>query len=171
MQEYDNSWAYFGVNSAPNVQSLGWTHWLTTDKKREERAIYRLLEYPWADLQDGDQSFTFTSDGSYSRWELVLSVSAAGEEDSLEFLMDGKALPWKTTGYDDREFYTWKGEEGFSQGSHTFTVRTKTNSTHPDIPRMICSITLHETGNEDEFVTDRGHVSAYPTWDDKRQKT
>lgn len=36
---------------------------------------------------------------------------------------------------------------------------------------MICSITLHEFGSEDEFVEDNNHVSAYPTWDVWRLKT
>jgi len=122
--EYDNSWAYFGANNAGNPTSVGWTSWLTNGPvAREERAMYRLLEYPWADLSQGSKTFTFTSDGAYSRWYLLLSVSAAGEEDSLEFVLDGKILPWNTRGYDDREFYDWFGEEGFSAGLHNFTVR------------------------------------------------
>lgn len=120
LQEYDNGQAYRGVNSASSVATLGWTAWLSGEKK-EERAIYRLLEYPWADLSKGSQSFTFTSDGAYSRWNLVVSVSAAGEEDSLEFLLDGEALTWKTNGYDDREFYLWSGTEGLTAGQHNFT--------------------------------------------------
>lgn len=83
--------------------------------------MFRLLQYPWADLSQGARSFTFNSDGSYSRWYLLASVSAAGEEDSLEFLLDGEPLPWKTTGFDDREFYSWSGNEGFTAGRHNFT--------------------------------------------------
>ena len=52
---------------------------------------------------------------------MEITVSAAGEEDSLEFLLDGKVLPWKTTGFDDREFYGWHGSEGFSLGEHNLT--------------------------------------------------
>lgn len=50
-------------------------------------------------------------------------------------------------------------------GEHVFSVRSKTNPTNEDIPRMICSITLHEFGNEAEFHMDNDIVSAYPTWD------
>jgi len=164
-EEYDNGQVYSGVNAARSLATLGWTSWLTGGTPaREERAIYRLLEYPWADLSKGEQSFTFNSDGNYNRWYLLVSVSAAGEEDSLEFLLDGEVLPWATRGFDDREFYSWSGDEGFTSGRHTFSVRSKTPSTHPDIPRMICSITLHEFGTEDEFHMDNNHVSAYPTW-------
>ncbi|CAL8080671.1 unnamed protein product [Orchesella dallaii] len=163
-EEYDNGQAYRGVNYASSVASLGWTAWLSGEQK-EERAIYRLLEYPWADLNRlGPQTFNFTSDGDWSRWNLVLTVSAAGEEDSLEFTLDGEVLPWKTTGYDDREFYEWGANEGLSAGPHSLTVRSKTPSTNPDIPRMICSIRLHEYGTEDEFHSDNSYVSAYPTW-------
>ncbi|CAG7716672.1 unnamed protein product, partial [Allacma fusca] len=50
-EEYDYAIfrQYFGVNSAKTVESLGWTHWLS-GKAREERAVYRILAYPWADL-------------------------------------------------------------------------------------------------------------------------
>jgi len=143
---------------------LGWSAWLSGER-REQRAQYRLLEYPWADLQNGPQSFSFNSDGSYSRWNLVVTVSAAGEEDCLEFKLDGEILPWNTTGFDDREFYMWSGVEGLAAGRHNFSVRTKTPSTHPDIPRMICSIRFHEYGNEEEFHSSNSYVSAYPTWD------
>jgi len=102
---------------------------------------------------------------------LLVSVSAAAELDSLEFLLDGEVLPWTSSGFDDREFYSWRGEQGLSAGPHNFTVHSKTPSTNPDIPRMICSINLHEYGNEDEFKMANDYVSAYPTWDANRVKT
>lgn len=119
-QEYDDGGVYSGVNTARSLDTLGWTNWLS-GAKREERAIYRILEYPWKDLSEGSQSFQFTSDGQFSRWYLEVTVSAAGEEDSLEFTLDGEVLPWKTSGFDDREFYGWSGNAGFSSGSHSFT--------------------------------------------------
>lgn len=95
---------------------------------REERVAYRLLAYPWADLSLGQQSFTFTSDGQYSRWYLLLSVSAAGEADSLEFILDGEILPWESRGSDDREFYDWRGDEGFLSGISPNTLSTLSGS-------------------------------------------
>lgn len=171
--EYDYSWAYYGVNNAANLSDVEptWGHWLTTGNVRDERLTYGLLVYPWADLSKGEQTFTFTSDGTYSRWYLLLSVSAAGEEDSLEFVLNGEPLPWATRGSDDREFYDWHGDYGLQAGNYTFIVRSKTPSTNPDIPRMICSIQLHEFGNEDEFVADNDHISAYRVWDDQRRMT
>ncbi len=118
-EEYDNGSAYRGVNSAANLTLVTstWGHWLTFGTTaREERSMYRLLEYPWADLAPGPQSFNFTSDGQYSRWYLIVSVSAAGEEDSLEFVLDGEILPWQSRGFDDREFYDWFGDVPLTAG-------------------------------------------------------
>lgn len=36
---------------------------------------------------------------------------------------------------------------------------------------MICSVTLHEFGNEDEYEWSNDIVSAYPTWDVRRRVT
>ncbi|CAG7832889.1 unnamed protein product [Allacma fusca] len=162
-EEYDQGEVYCGVNSARSVETLGWTHWLSGEA-REERAIYCILAYPWADLAKGPQTINFTSDGSYCRWYLLASVSAAGEHDCLEFLLDGEVLPWTTHGFDDREFYDWYGNEGFTQGPHTFSVRSKTNSTNPNIPRMICHVQLHEFGSETDFHMSNDYISAYPTF-------
>lgn len=158
---------YRGVNAASSLATVGWTHWLTYGPQpRAERAMYRILEYPWLDLwEEGIQVFNFTSDGTYSRWLLSVSVSAAGEEDCLEFTLDGVVLNFTSSGFDDREFYNWEGETGFSAGPHSFTVRSKTPPTHTFIKRMICSVRLHEFGNEEEFHIDNSVVSAYPTWD------
>jgi hypothetical protein len=169
-EEYDNGQVYSGVNAARSLATLGWTSWLT-GPLREERSIYRILEYPWHNLANGIKSFTFISDGNYHSWYLLVSVSAAGEEDSLEFLLDGQVLPWATRGFDDREFYDWYGETGFTPGQHTFSVRSKTNPTNPDIPRMIASVTLHEFGSPSEYNQSPDYVSAYPTWSVSRVKT
>jgi len=172
-EEYDNGQVYSGVNSAATLALVDtrWGHWLSSNTVRAERVIYRLLEYPWADLSVNARSFNFNSDGQYSRWYLQASVSAAGQADSLEFVLDGVVLPWQSRGSDDREFYSWSGNQGFSQGQHTFTVRSRTTPTNPDIPRMICNVVLHEFGNENEFVMNNDHYSAYPTWDVSRRVT
>jgi hypothetical protein len=169
-EEYDDGQVYDGVNSATSLDTLGWKNWLS-GPLREEREIYRLLEYPWHDLSTGPKSHTFTSNGEYSRWYLLISVTAAGQADSLEFAIDGKVLPWQSRGSDDREFYGWYGSSGFSAGQHTLTVRSKTGSTNPNIPRMLSSITLHEYGNEEEFKISNDYYSAYPTWDINGSKT
>ncbi|KAI9290891.1 hypothetical protein K502DRAFT_353517 [Neoconidiobolus thromboides FSU 785] len=168
-EEYDNGQVYSGVNAATSINT-GWKNWIS-GPVREEKAIYRLLEYPWHNLANGQKSFTFTSDGKFKRWYLLTSVTAAGEANSLEFVLDGKVLPWQARGSDDREFYDWRGEQGFTAGTHTLTVRSKTASTNQDIPRMIASVTLHEFGDENEFKIANDNYSAYPTWDVNRRKT
>jgi hypothetical protein len=171
-EEYDNGGVYRGVNSASSLATVGWGAWLSdAAPAREERAIYRIIEHTWHDLSTGNKTYTFISDGAYSSWYLLVSVTAAGEEDCLEFLLDGEILPWSTRGFDDREYYDWKGDSGFSPGVHTITVSSKTPSTNPDIPRMIANINLHEFGSSVEFNPGNEHVSAYPTWSSSRVKT
>lgn len=119
-EEYDNGYAYFGANAARSVENLKWSHWLK-EEPREERAMYRLLSYPWVDLHENPANYTFVSDGRYKRWHLTVSVTAAEKDGDLEFLMDGKPLAWTSTGITDREFYNWAGSQGFSRGFHTFT--------------------------------------------------
>ncbi|KXN73693.1 hypothetical protein CONCODRAFT_3381 [Conidiobolus coronatus NRRL 28638] len=159
-----------GVNSASTLNTLSWKNWLS-GPLREEKEIYRVLEYPWHDLSKGSKNFNFKSDGNYSRWYLEISVTAAGQADSLEFTLDEKVLPWQTQGSDDREFYRWYGNSGLSAGQHTLSVSSKTNSTNNRIPRMISSINLHEYGDEKEFNISNDYYSAYPTWDINRKKT
>lgn len=131
-EEYDNGAAYHGVNSAYNLTqaTTKWGHWLTGENIRHERVIYRLLEYPWANLANGEQSFNFISDGQYSRWYLLVSVSAAAEADSLEFRLDGEILPWESRGFDDRESYDWFSDEGFSEGKIYNTQPSRGLSTY-----------------------------------------
>ncbi|KAJ9058018.1 hypothetical protein DSO57_1016700 [Entomophthora muscae] len=169
-EEYDSGQVYSGVNSASSLSNLGWKDWLT-GPVREERAMYRILEYPWHDLSEGEWSTTFNSDGSYSRWLLSLSVTAAEKKDSLEFLLDGKSLNWQSKGSVDREFYEWKGTSGFSKGNHTFQVRSLKPTANSKIPQMIASVTLHEFGNEAEFNMDNDNYSAYPTWNSDYEKS
>jgi hypothetical protein len=169
-EEYDDGYTYDGINSASALKTIGWKNWLS-GPLREEKEIYRLLEYPWHDLSKGSKNFTFKSDGKYSSWHLVISVTAAGQADSLEFALDGKVLPWETRGSDDREFYNWYGNSGFSAGQHTLSVHSKTEPTNKQIPRMISSVALHEYGNEKEFEISSDYYSAYPTWDINRKKT
>jgi len=162
-EEYDGGSVYSGVNAGTNVNNLGWASWLSGPAK-EQRAMYRLLEYVWEDLSIRDVELSFNSDGAYSSWYMVISVTAAGEEDCLEFILDGEVLPWTSSRSDDREFYDWYGTEGFSNGRHTLVIRSKTPSTNPDIPRMVASVDLHEFGSSEEFVQDNSYISAYPTW-------
>ncbi|ODM95888.1 hypothetical protein Ocin01_10777 [Orchesella cincta] len=121
--------------------------------------------------EDGPYNKTFISDGRYSRWQLTVSVTASEQDEDLEFLLDGKPLPWKSTGLEDREFYNWDGKEGFSFGFHNFAIRSKSPSRNEKVPRMICSIALHEFGTEEEFHMENDYVSAYPTWNFLRKKS
>jgi len=83
----------------------------------------------------------------------------------------GEALPWTSSGSDDREFYEWQNEGGFSLGGHVLVIRSKTVPTHPSIARMVASVDLHEFAGEGEFHISNDHISAYPTWDYRGTKS
>ncbi len=65
----------------------------------------RLQAYPWFDLAKGPRTYTFKSDGSFSRWMLRMSASGAETDDAIEVYLDGKRLSWASTGDFDRQFY------------------------------------------------------------------
>lgn len=175
--EYDHSWSYFGANSDTRASSsVKWAHWLTEPDQPvvEQAATYRLLEYPWYNLAGGQRSYTFTSDGTYSRWLLRISASGCDSAGSFRIWLDGQELDWAphTAGSVDRFFYEYNDPDaGFSAGTHTIAFA----SGHPPgsgAPiRQLCSFTLHEYKGEDQFKMQPGYVGVYPTWSDRYVKS
>ncbi|KAI9290956.1 hypothetical protein K502DRAFT_297693, partial [Neoconidiobolus thromboides FSU 785] len=169
-EEYDDGYFYSGVNAAASLDTVSWKSWLT-GPLREEKAIYRVLAYPWAKLTSVLQKFTFTSDGAYKRWYLEISITGVPEADGLEIILDGVALPFKSRGSIDREFYNWSGASGFTKGTHTLTIRNKGVPIDPNVSRMLAMVTMYEYGDESEFMISNEVISAYPTWDSSRRKS
>lgn len=182
--EYDNSWAYNGANSASSLQDIKWTHWLTEPDKevKEQRQGVALAEYPWKDMAEGQQSFNFTCDGTYSSWRMSFTVSGFPEDGSLKVTLDGAVLDWipsRPPGAEqpdgstvDRQFYHFSdSSRGFSQGAHTLTFESMFSPPSDGPIRQLCSISIYEYGSAGEFNDSPGYIGAFPTWSDRGAKS
>ncbi|KAK9764795.1 hypothetical protein K7432_007412 [Basidiobolus ranarum] len=163
-EEYDGGYVYDGVNSAPSLDHIGWKHWVTGPLKEQRNAL-RVQDYSWYDLAKGPYNITFESDGRYHRWYMQLSVSGAEIPDSFAVYLDGKPLHWKTSGISDRSFYSWFVERKLSQGPHTLVFEAPIPASSEGPIRQLCSVTLHEYGNEYEYHWNNRYINAYPTYD------
>eukprot|EP00659_Diplonema_papillatum_P012014 gene12014-18558_t len=179
-EEYDDGGVYRGVNSDNTRTDIKWSNWLTEPAETvpEQRAVKRLGQYPWVDLATGNQTFTFTSDGTFSRWFLRFTVSGCDTPGSLAVLLDGVLMPWtpnrplgSTTL--DRQFYVYQDmRNGFTPGTHTLSFAQLIPPESGRPIRQLCSLSLHEYGDESEFKwDDKEYVGAYPTWSQSNQKT
>lgn len=177
-EEYDDGYVYKGANSERELSNPKWAHWLTEPHAPlvKQRAAKRLGEYPWQDLAFGSQTFNFTSDGLFSRWELVFTVSGCPETDSLRVFLDGQELPWspnKPHGAErsdgatfDRQFYIFRNmTAGLTPGSHSLVFESGFAPAPGHPIRQLCSVELLEYGSEQQFKLEHAYVGAYPTWD------
>jgi len=183
-EEYDGGYVYRGVNSDSTEWFTGkpkanikWKHWLTEPEVRpvEQKMKQALLIYPWKDMADGKQTFTFKSDGTYSKWRMTFTVSGYPEIGSLKVTLDGQQMNWVPTRSPlaerpdgstvDRQFYHFGDEaKGFSQGTHTLTFETVIPPPAGAPIRQLCSMVIHEVGNPSEFNDSPGYIGAYPSW-------
>lgn len=94
------------MNSAPRLENIKWSHWLTNPGPAvEEAQVLALQEYPWFDLAKSPRKFSFTSAGILPRWMMRISASGVESTGSLEVWLDGELLDWKPRGDLDRSFY------------------------------------------------------------------
>lgn len=112
----------------------------------------------------------FESDGEFSSWRLQISASGVETNDSFNAFLDGKKLAWTSVGHSDRSFYTWNGSSGLEKGKHSLTFIQGTTPKNDRI-RQLCSVTLHEYGNESEFRANSSSIGIYPTWSRRGIKT
>ncbi|KAI8925350.1 IgA peptidase M64-domain-containing protein [Entophlyctis helioformis] len=167
-EEYDGGQVYSGCNAAASLRNVPWKAWLTDPAHvREERSVNRVEDYAWYDLAKGPYEVKFDSDGKFSRWLLKISSSGVEVDGSLQVFLDGKPLAWNTTGTLDRTFFEWKSDtEGFTKGKHSLVFKQGFPPTAGGKApiRQLCSITLHEFGDESQFKMDNTVVGMYPTW-------
>ncbi|KAL1923061.1 uncharacterized protein VTP21DRAFT_9437 [Calcarisporiella thermophila] len=165
-EEYDNGSVYSGCNNAKSLRDIPWKHWLT-GPVREEKSNLAAADYAWYDLAQGPYKVKFNTTGRFPRWMIRISASGVESEGSLKILLDGKAIPWKSTGDLDRHFFEYSStgnNGGFKAGMHTLEFRQGFPKNGPSSPiRQLCSVTVQEYAGEDEFVLDSSHISAYPT--------
>lgn len=165
-EEYDAG-NYFGANYASTLAAVKskWGRW-AKDEIKAQKATIRINGYPWYDLAKGPLRMPFTSDGLYKRWYLKFSVSGCDTQDSINVTIDGKPLPWKTTGLLDRGFHEFFGS-GFSKGNHVLEFRQITKPSGPI--RQVCNVGLIEYMDDDEFNFDNDNVNAYPNFGKKNK--
>jgi len=183
-EEYDGGYVYSGANSDSSEWFTGkpksnikWKHWLTEPEKRpvEQKMTQALLTYPWKDMAEGKQSFTFRSKGDMASWQMMFTVSGYPEMNSLNVTLDGQPLDWKPTRSPinerpdgstvDRQFYHFGDTtKGFAAGTHTLTFESAFPPPAGAPIRQLCSIVIHEFGNDEEFNRSPGYIGAYPSW-------
>jgi len=163
-EEYDSPGVvYSGANFASTIAEANskWGKWLngTAIAQNSENNINA---YPWRDLDAGPVTINFRSNGNYKRWSLKFSVSGCPEQDSIEVLIDGQKLDWKTQGLLDRSFYYFHSKTGFSSGSHILTFRQLTRPNGPI--RQVCNVGLNSYMNSPEFNYENNYINAYPIY-------
>lgn len=153
-EEYDGG-GYYGVNHAGSLTSLGWTHWLSGEAV-VETAVARFIDWPWHHLAGGSFSIDFQSDGRFSASEIQFSASGVETDDTLEILLDGENVPYKSPGHADRAFHEINYPAGFESGTHSVTFTEKIH----DENNWLSDLTIFEYGNDYHFAPD--YVGAYP---------
>ena len=178
--EYDRG-SYLGANSDADTNEIPWKHWVEPEHmdggeiQKFDNAL-RVQDYSWYDLSKGAYELEFTSDGTYARWYLQISVSGADFPDSFVAFLDGVMLPWNTTGNLDRAFFSWEGHHGFSAGRHTlrFVQGDHDHTGLPPRPRPIvqlCSVNLHEYPANYPALGSPPFVAAFPSRFDMKKDT
>jgi len=99
---------------------------------------------------------------NYNRWLMRFTVSGCPEPGSIEVLLDGVPLTWNSKGLEDRSFYEFYVQGGFSRGSHSISFR-QLFSPSGNFKRQLCSLTIHEYKNEPQFNW-QNYISAYRLW-------
>ncbi|MEZ4749571.1 MAG: M64 family metallopeptidase [Bdellovibrionota bacterium] len=153
-EEYDGG-GYFGANTSSSVSSVKWKHW-TDGNVSAEPAIARHIEWPWHHLSEGPYTASFRSNGAYRFFEVQYSASGIETDDTLDFRLDGEALPSPSPGHSDREFVEYFHDGGLTSGSHKITVSEKVH----DGNNWLSDLTVYEYGEDYHF--DPEHVGAYP---------
>lgn len=169
-EEYDGGFAYFGPNSAHDVQRLPWAHWLATtpdgsSSPRTERSIMPFQAYPWTALNaTAPWRAVFQSSGTYARHLVRFSLSGLPAARQLSVRLDGKYLPWvPLPGIGiDRWHYDIHRPDALSSGWHEIVFELL--DAEQEGIAQLCSIEILEYGTEDEFNARPGVYGVFPTF-------
>jgi len=124
-----------------------------------------LQGYPWAILNHSDPyTVHFISSGTYSRNIIRFSLSGLPSSDNLRVRLDGEDLGWEPKpgiGI-DRWHYDFYRDAPLDGGKHSleFALQESGNAS----VAQLCSFDILEFGDEKEFNSSFGHISAYPTY-------
>lgn len=162
-EEYDggNLLQYFGQNSSKNPAALKWSHHLK-GVWQNQHSIPRFVGYPWHNLSGGKYTAKFYSNGLWSAFEIVLSVSGMETNNDISVKLDGVPLVLESPGTSDRFFQTYRSTAGFSAGHHELTFSQKVE----DGNNWVSNLTVHEFASN--YVFDNTKIGAYPTFSETR---
>lgn len=174
-EEYDGGTAYFGVNHARSLDTVGWTHWLTNTSKPlvAQQSKLLLQQHAWYNLSRAPFEIKFDSAGDYKRWLLTYSISGAPTADSVRITLDDKELPFNSAGTLDRTFTSIFSDEGFTRGPHVLKFAQgkkpaagggSDGGARDDIMLQLCNYVLTELMDEDLYHTDPLYIGAYNTY-------
>ncbi|KDR82463.1 hypothetical protein GALMADRAFT_237795 [Galerina marginata CBS 339.88] len=173
-EEYDGGYAYFGRNAAHDPKSFPWKQWLSDPSRvneigspQIEKSVMVMQTYPWTLLNTTTPwSIEFTSSGAYSRYALQFSLAGIPKKEDLRVTLDGVDLGWVPRAEIgmDRWFYDFYSPDNLKPGKHglEFSLLNGKN----EGSSQLCSAEILEYGNEDEFISDPGFYSLYPTYSD-----
>jgi hypothetical protein len=116
-EEYDGG-GYFGANHSGSVNRLSWNHWATEKTVVAEPSKSRFVKWPWHNLNRGNYTASFSSNGDYDHATMRFSASGMGSDDSLSIEVDGDPLDYLGPQTEDRMFHNYDFAGGFTSGSH-----------------------------------------------------
>ncbi|KAF8967037.1 IgA peptidase M64-domain-containing protein [Flammula alnicola] len=171
-EEYDGGSGYFGRNSAHNSNEVPWKQWLSDPSRvddrgdpRIERSVMVMQAYPWTLLNTTTPwSIKFTSSGAYSSYSLQFSLSGLPRKEDLRVTLDGVDLGWvpRPDIEMDRWFYNFYSTNHLTAGTHELKFILLNGEKKGSA--QLCSTEMLEYGTEDEFVSEPGFYSLYPTF-------
>ncbi|KAH8822575.1 IgA peptidase M64-domain-containing protein [Flagelloscypha sp. PMI_526] len=173
--EYDGSFAYYGVNSAHrNLTNIPWSQWFSEPdlEPREQRSNMPMQVYPWTMLNTSQPWIVrFNSSGLYDRHLVRFSLSGIPNDEDLEVALDGVDLGWKANPAInlDRWHYDIHQEFALEEGEHELKFALK-NQEIIGIAQL-CSSEILEFGTKEEFVSTPDYYGLYPTFSDKNITT
>lgn len=156
-EEYDGG-GYFGANHSRSLNSLTWKHWANESTVRAEPVVSRFIAWPWKNLDSGDFSAKFRSNGQYSKAIVTYSASGLNGEDALNITLDGAPITYENPGTDDRRFQTIAFDSGFSDGSHEL----KFSKNQSDTNNWFSSVNVQEY--KEGYNFDNEYIGAYPVF-------
>ncbi len=156
-EEYDGG-GYFGANHSSSISRLSWNHWATEKTVSAEPSKSRFVAWPWHNLNRGDYSANFRSDGNYAFSSIIFSASGMGSDDALSIKIDGETLDYIGPQSEDRMFHSYEFDRGFTSGSHSVVMSELIS----DENNWISNINIQEYGADYNF--DGDFIGAFPMY-------
>lgn len=160
-EEYDGGEVYTGANHS-RKKDVKWSHW-TEGPVEPEKARVVLAEYPWKNLEKGEQKFEFQVkplEGRGSTPQVGLLLSSVGWEspEDVQVQLDGKPVPLEGVYTNDRSFFSTPQAFDIAPGPHQLTIKENIK----DHDNVLGSVQV--TTYAQDYNFDPNHIGAYPTF-------